>query len=114
MLRSALVTQALLAGDVNSSLQNTLAGSVSFYLNTNTNNNTRFYCDSSGLLQIIQNNTTTNFTGVPALEVYPNGVWTAGRKSNNKVFCVYENGAAADDPIAGTNFFMVLDITLAF
>ena len=67
-------------------------------------NTTQFITDGTGLFKLKTTSSSIGYSTITALEVYPNGVLTAGRKANNKVFVVYDM-AASDTPSSATNFY---------
>jgi hypothetical protein len=89
-----------LSGEVRATVSNNATtGTSSYILKTNNGSQTsKLYMDQTGLVKFDRGSTT-------AFEVYPNGVLTAGKKVNNKVFTLYEMGSSSDAPSTATNFY---------
>ena len=87
-----------LSGEVRITASNTATtGTSSYILKTNNGTQTsKLYMDQTGLVKFDNGSVT-------ALEVYPNGVLTAGKRVQNKVFSLYDMGTS-DTPASATNF----------
>ena len=104
-------TQAVLQRDTGDTVFNirTLdaTGKTSVLFTSNTSPNTtngRLLYYSTGLLQWRQNGPGTGFTGVVGFEVLPNGVFSAGSKTNNKVLVIFDQNSS-ENPTTATNFY---------
>jgi hypothetical protein len=88
-----------LSGEARTAASNTATTGTSSYI-FKTNNGTqtsKLYMDQTGLVEF-DNGLITAF------EVYSNGVLTAGKRVQKKVFALYDMGAS-DTPASATNFY---------